>query len=198
MEARRTTPVTASALRYRGGVTLLSTDRLDLRLYEATDASSLERIYARPDVSRFLLDEPWNADDAERHVRERQMKTDLDGSTGALALVIEHQRTVVGDVQLWFTDRERRVAEIGWVLDPAHGGRGLASEAVSAVLRFAFDTAQVHRVTAQMDARNTASAQLAARVGMRSEAHFRQDWWSKGEWTDTLVFGMLATDFTTE
>lgn len=197
MEAGDATAVSAAALHYRGGVTTLSTDRLLLRPHDAADASPLQRIYGRPDVSRYLLDDPWSADDAARHVREREAKTDLDGSTGALALVIEQEHAVIGDVQLWYTDRERRVAEIGWVLDPAHGGRGLAAEAVSAVLRFAFDAARLHRVTAQMDARNTASAKLATRVGMLPEAHFRQDWWSKGEWTDTLVFGMLATDLTT-
>ena len=52
----------------------------------------------------------------------------------------------------------------------------------------------LHRVVAQMDARNEASARLAARIGMRHEAHLRQNWWSKDEWTDTAVFGMLATD----
>lgn len=111
-----------------------------------------------------------------------------------MALVVEHEGTPVGDVLLWLTDRERRVAEIGWVLDPDHGGRGVATEAVSAVLDRAFDVHRLHRVAAQMDARNTASAALARRVGMQQEAHMRQDWWSKGEWTDTLVFGMLATD----
>ena len=29
---------------------------------------------------------------------------------------------------------------------------------------------------------------------MRREAHHRQNWWSKGEWTDTLVYAMLASD----
>jgi aminoglycoside 6'-N-acetyltransferase len=29
---------------------------------------------------------------------------------------------------------------------------------------------------------------------MQHEAHLRQDWWSKGEWTDTVVYGMLASD----
>lgn len=45
-----------------------------------------------------------------------------------------------------------------------------------------------------MDARNTASARLAERVGMVQEAHFRKNWWSKGEWTDTLIFAQLADD----
>ena len=62
------------------------------------------------------------------------------------------------------------------------------------MLGLAFDHYGVHRVAAQMDARNLASARLARRVGMRQEAHLRQDWWIKGEWTDTLIFGMLSGD----
>ena len=153
-----------------------------------------QRVYGRPDVAWYLLDDPWTRQDAERHVATRVARTDLDGEDGALAVVVEHDGTPVGDVTLWFTDRDRRVAEIGWVLDPEHGGRGLASEAVAAVLHVAFARYGLHRVTAQTDARNTASAALAARVGMHREAHFRQDWWSKGGWTDTLVFAVLATD----
>ena len=45
-----------------------------------------------------------------------------------------------------------------------------------------------------MDARNSASAALARRVGFRLEAHHVQDWFSKGEWTDTLIFARLASE----
>jgi RimJ/RimL family protein N-acetyltransferase len=62
------------------------------------------------------------------------------------------------------------------------------------VLDLAFDHYRVHRVAAQMDGRNIASARLARNSGMRHEAHLRQNWWSKREWTDTVVFGMLASD----
>lgn len=121
-------------------------------------------------------------------------QTGLDGATASLALIIEYEGAPVGDVLLWLVDVEHRIAEIGWVLDPGYGGRGLAREAVAAVLDLAFDHYRLHRVAAQMDARNTASAALASAVGMRHEAHLRQDWWSKGEWTDTLVFGMVSAD----
>ncbi|MGI6877352.1 GNAT family N-acetyltransferase [Microbacterium sp. gxy059] len=172
----------------------LTTERLTLRAHAQGDAAWLMRVYGRADVARFLLEGPWEQGDAERRLAERMAKTDLDGDPAALALVIEHDGEPVGDVGLWLTDVERRVAEIGWVLDPDQSGRGYAREAVAEVLRVAFEHHRVHRVVAQMDARNTASAKLAAAVGMRQEAHLRQDWWSKGEWTDTLVFAMLAGD----
>lgn len=172
----------------------LATDRLQLRAHTPGDAAWLHRVYAQPDVARYLLDDPWDATRAAREAVARELKSDLDGGTNTLALVIERERTPIGDVLMWRTDTHPRIAEVGWVLDPAHAGQGFAREAVAEVLRVAFEHYGLHRVVAQMDARNSASARLATAVGMRREAHLRQDWWNKGEWTDTLVFGMLAED----
>jgi len=172
----------------------LVTDRLVLRLPAADDATALHRIYSRSEVARLLLDEPWTAADAQERAAARQRRTGLEGLSGALDVVITHGGRLIGDVTLWWTDRTCRVAEIGWVLDPAHSGRGLATEAVRAVLDLAFERYGAHRVAARMDARNVPSARLAERVGMGHEAHLRQDWWSKGEWTDTAIFAMLASD----
>ena len=172
----------------------LATERLRLRPHNADDAEWLHELYSRPDVARYLLDEPWTAEVTHDKLTERLAKTDIDGETGALALVIEHDGVPIGDVALWLTDHEHRQGEIGWVLDPAHGGQGFASEAVRAVLALGFDHYKLHRITAQMDARNSASAALARRVGLRLEAHHVQDWFSKGEWTDTLIFARLASE----
>lgn len=172
----------------------LATERLRLRPHNADDAEWLHELYSRPDVARYLLDEPWTAEVTHDKLTERLAKTDIDGETGALALVIEHDGVPIGDVALWLTDHEHRQGEIGWVLDPAHGGQGFASEAVQAVLALGFDHYRLHRITAQMDARNSASAALARRVGLRLEAHHVQDWFSKGEWTDTLIFARLASE----
>ena len=98
-------------------------------------------------------------------------------------------------MSVWRTEQERRTVEVGWTLDPAYGGNGYATEAVTAVLELAFEH-DVHRAVAQMDARNDTSARLATRVGMRQEAHFRRDFWSKGEWTDTVVFAVLGSERT--
>ncbi|MGJ3510034.1 GNAT family N-acetyltransferase [Enemella sp. A6] len=172
----------------------IRTERLSLRPHHEADVDSLYRIYSRPEVARYLLEEPWSEAEAAQKVRERLPRIDLDADAGALALVIEHDRTVIGDVALWFTDKEHRIAEIGWVLDPEYGGRGYAAEAVRALLDLAFDHYHLHRVVAQMDGRNAASARLAAKIGMHQEAHLRQDWWSKGEWTDTIIYAMLHSD----
>lgn len=180
----------------------LTTDRLRLRSYRETDAEAHLPIYSREDVSRFLLQDPWTAEMAETEIAKRLPRTGLETESRTLALVIEtadglyslEGSRVIGDIALWLEDGSDEKAEIGWLLDPAASGHGFATEAAIAVLNVAFDHYGLHRVFAQMDSRNTASAKLARRIGMREEAHLRKDWWSKGEWTDTLIFGMLASD----
>lgn len=172
----------------------LTTARLSLRLHRSKDAQWLHSVYSQPEVSRYLLQEPWTIQQTEDRLKTRMERTGLDGEAKALALIIERDAVPVGDVQIWLTDAERGVAEIGWVLDPTFSGHGYAREAVRAILAVAFDHYRLHRVVAQMDARNAASARLATGVGMQREAHFRQDWWNKGEWTDTLVHAILASD----
>lgn len=180
----------------------LTTDRLSLRAYRESDAEALLPIYSREDVARFLLCDPWTAEEAGTEISKRTPRTGLDTKSRALALIIETKdgldniegSVIIGDIALWHDGESAEKAEIGWVLNPAASGHGFASEAATAMLNVAFDHYGLHRVVAQMDARNTASAKLAARIGMRQEAHLRQDWWSKGEWTDTLIFGMLSSD----
>lgn len=171
---------------------IVRTERLRLRPYRSGDEAQLLEFYSDDDVCRYLLHGPWTADDAAKAVRERQDRRAL--ADGALNLVVELGEHVIGNVAAWFVNDTDHTVELGWVFSTSYSGRGYASEAVEALLNEVFALDRVHRATAQMDGRNTASARLAERVGMRREAHFREDWWSKGEWTDTLVFAVLRSD----
>ncbi len=63
------------------------------------------------------------------------------------------------------------------------------------LLRLGFDGLGMHRIIGRLDARNTGSANLLKRLGMRQEAHFVRNEFLKGEWTDEAVFAMLAEEW---
>ncbi len=63
------------------------------------------------------------------------------------------------------------------------------------MLRLGFDDLGLHRIIGRCDARNTASARLMERLGMRREAHFRENEWFKGEWGDELIYAMLDREW---
>lgn len=172
----------------------LATDRLTLRHCRNDDLPSLLAYYSDPTVARYLLHEPWTPEQAEREVAKLVERRTVGASGQALSLVVEGEGRVVGDISLVPTDDTLSQAEVGWVFHPDFGGKGYATEAVRAVIGIAFGHYEMHRVKAQLDPRNEASAQMCERLGMTKEAHLRQDWWSKGEWTDTAVYGLLATD----
>ena len=71
------------------------------------------------------------------------------------------------------------------------------SKVASGELALAFDHLGLHRVVARLDARNDPSARLAARLGMRQEAHFVSNEMFKGEWSDEIVYAMLAEEWPT-
>ena len=50
-------------------------------------------------------------------------------------------------------------------------------------------------IIARLDARNTASARVLEHLGMRREAHFVQNEFFKGEWSDELVYAMLNDEW---
>lgn len=172
----------------------IRTERLELRLLTEADVDWLVHVHAQPDVGRFIPAGPWTADIAEGEVAKRLSRRGFDTEEAAVSLVVTHDGEPVVDLVGWFTDREHRVAEIGWAADPAHAGKGFVTEAAAGLLDFAFGEGRMHRVAAQIDPRNTPSMRVAERLGMQLEGHLRANDWMRGEWCDTLVYGMLASD----
>jgi RimJ/RimL family protein N-acetyltransferase len=89
-------------------------------------------------------------------------------------------------------DPEHRQAEIGFMFDPAHQGRGYATEASRALVAHAFEHYGVHRVYGRLEPRNEASARVLEKLGMRREAHLIENEWVKGEWQSEAVYALLA------
>jgi RimJ/RimL family protein N-acetyltransferase len=81
------------------------------------------------------------------------------------------------------------------VLHPDHHGQGYGREAAVEVLRLGFEGLGLHRIIGRCDAHNHASARLLERLGMRREAHFRENEFFKGEWADEYVYALLANEW---
>ena len=99
--------------------------------------------------------------------------------------------------QLDVADQARDTqAELGWVLDPTHTGRGYATEAVRELLRCCFQDLGVRRVTANCFLANDTSLSLMERVGMRRELHaVRESLHRSARWLDTVGYAILVEEW---
>jgi RimJ/RimL family protein N-acetyltransferase len=81
------------------------------------------------------------------------------------------------------------------VFHPEHQGRGYATEASRRLLRIAFEDVGLHRVVGRLEARNTPSARVLEKLGMRREAHLVENEWVKGEWQSEVVLAILDREW---
>ncbi|WP_310717859.1 GNAT family N-acetyltransferase [Streptomyces lydicus] len=175
----------------------LRTARLDLRPVTEGDFTAIHAYQRLPEVCRYLYWGPLDEEGSRASVAAKAARTTLreSGDLLQLAVVVRETGTLVGDVTFVLTSREHRQGGIGYVFDPAHAGRGYATEASRALLELAFEQLRLHRVQAELDGRNTASARLLERLGMRREGHLRENEFLDGEWADEVIYAMLAREW---
>ena len=173
------------------------TERLLLRPFTQDDLDDVLAWDQRDDVHRYLYSWPRSRDEVREVLLIRMAMTGIDDTSESirLAVVVRESDRLVGDVSLQRTSLEHRQGEIGFVFHPDHHGRGYATEASRALLWIGFEGARLHRIVGRCDARNTGSARVMERLGMRREALLAENEFVKGEWTDELVYAMLAREW---
>ncbi|MGH9170062.1 MAG: GNAT family N-acetyltransferase [Acidimicrobiales bacterium] len=173
------------------------TPRLILRPFAPTDLAALKAIYEPPESSRYLYSEPFDEESALKGLARRLDVPEFDGDKQTLNLAAELKATgeVVGDLLFFYGSHVHRQGEIGYVYRPDAQGQGLATEALREVMKLGYEAAGAHRIVARCDARNAASIRVMTALGMRPEAHFRENEFVKGEWTDEIVYALLASEW---
>ncbi|GGP42666.1 GNAT family N-acetyltransferase [Saccharothrix coeruleofusca] len=171
----------------------LVTRRLVLRRFQDSDAEALAAYRSDPEVARYQgWDPPLPVRRAVEFVREL---ADLDpAAPGWFQYAVELRGELIGDIGVNLHENLQQ-AEIGYTFARAHQGRGYATEAVGRVLEHLFAERGLHRVAAECDARNERSARLLERLGFRLEGHRVASTLHRGEWTDDLLFGLLASEW---
>jgi RimJ/RimL family protein N-acetyltransferase len=175
----------------------IETERLVLRPFEERDLEALHKIYSDAEVVRWLYYEPRTLEET-RALLERKMAVDeftAEDQWISAAVVERESGQLVGDAVLHWVSIEHKTGEIGFSFDPDHQGRGYATEAARALLAFGFDGMGFHRVVGRLEARNTASARVLEKLGMRREALLVENEWVKGEWQSELVYAMLEHEW---
>ena len=85
---------------------------------------------------------------------------------------------------------------IGYIVDPAFGGRGFGSDLTRGLLAAAFDSLGLRRVTAACNADNPASVRALEKAGMRREQHGVEDsWHAELGWVDGYQYALLQREW---
>jgi RimJ/RimL family protein N-acetyltransferase len=173
----------------------IETERLRLRPFAEGDLDALYEIHSDPGVARYLYEDVRTREEVRELLARKQRDTGGAREGDRLSVAAELRATgeLVGDLSLACASEEHCQGELGFIVHPAHHGRGYATEGARPLL--GLDTFGFHRVIGRLEARNGGSARVLEKLGMRREAHLVENEWVKQEWQSELVYALLAREW---
>jgi ribosomal-protein-alanine N-acetyltransferase len=145
----------------------LATARLALRPATPADLTALHAIFTDARVRRWLFDDRIVSEAAAREIIDASTASFAGRGFGQWTIREEGADPVIGCAGLFSADGVE--IEILYAVDPAHWGKGYATEAARAVLDHGFLTLALPRIAARADTPNRESIRLMERLGMRFE-----------------------------
>lgn len=173
----------------------LETKRLVLRRMLVSDCYDMFEYARLPEVTEHLTWSPHaNLDYTKEYLAHLSHHYRL-GDFYDWALILKEENKMIGTCGFTRFHFPHDSAEVGYVINPGYRGRGIAPEALAAVLAFGFETVGLHRIEAKFVAENEASRRVMEKVGMRFEGIAREGMKIKERYRDVGTCAILAADF---
>ena len=175
----------------------IRTERLILRPPRRSDAEAAYQRRSLPEVSRYQdWEMPYTRERAEKSMaRTATMDGPVVGEGWTITVVdADAPERIVGDLAValrW----GGRSGFFGYTFHPDHWGRGYATEAAQALVRYLFTDVGVSRIESSLHPDNPPSARVLEACGLTFEGLTRQSFWVGDECSDDMLYGMTYSDW---
>jgi RimJ/RimL family protein N-acetyltransferase len=172
----------------------LSSERLVLREFLATDAPDVHVYASDPEVVRYTDWGPTTnlAETQERVVAKAVRGVEAD-DVYSWAVTVRGEDRVIGSAEVRIESRDHQRAEFGYVFAREVWGRGLATETALLLRDTAFGPFGLHRLYATCHPDNAASVRVLKKAGLQLEGRLRDHLWVRGAWRDSLLFAAISS-----
>jgi ribosomal-protein-alanine N-acetyltransferase len=175
---------------------ILTTRRLHLREFDKDDWPAVLAYQSKPLYLRYYKYAERTTEDVVKFVQMfLDQQQEMPRLNYQLAVVHAEKGRLIGTCGIRRRAARAHKADIGYELDPDFWGRGYATEAARAIVRFGFDELGLHRIWSWCIADNLASARVLERLGMCREGRLRENEYFKDRWWDTLLYGILEHEW---
>jgi [ribosomal protein S5]-alanine N-acetyltransferase len=175
---------------------LIRTDRLLLRSFAFADAPDVQRLAGAHEIADTTISvpHPYRLSDAIEWI-DKQPRDFAAGRAVRFAIRLLPKEMLIGAIELHDIDREHAQAELGYWIDKQRWGKGYATEAGTAVVRYGFEALALNRIYAHHLVRNPASGEVLRKLGMRHEGVLRQRVRKWGRYEDVVLCAVLRREF---
>lgn len=175
---------------YRTEKPVLETERILLRTLKIEDVPSLREWMPDKSLYRYWGKNPGKTDKNPELLFETQEKPTKSFHWG---IIDKADKKAIGGVWIYLIENDR-MAKAAFRISGKYQGRGYASEALCAALRFCFTQTELQRIWSDVDTRNAASCRVLEKCGFTQEGLIRQGK-MVSTWCDYYLYGVLKEDF---
>lgn len=177
--------------------TMLETERLILKEISPDDLDCIHALHSIPETDRYnTLGIPQSLQQTETLLTEWLAEQNkMPRSFSRFSIFLKDTGTFIGLTGLNIRPPKYRSSEIWYKFDIAYWKMGYATETVRRILKYGFETLNLHRMEAGCDVDNKGSIAVLEKVGMTREGRKRKSLPIRGEWHDSFSYAILEEDF---
>ena len=172
----------------------LTTRDFQLRPSVITDVESMFAMLSDQESMKFWSDPPISTLDEAVAVLMKDLDSDARGDSMCWAVTQKGQDEMIGKCILFQFSQQNQRAEIGYLLNRKYWRQGGMNQALGAMIDFAFNTLNLHRIEADVDVENIPSLALLEKLGFEREGLFRDRWRVYDEWQDSVMLALINND----
>nr|WP_294947830.1 GNAT family N-acetyltransferase [uncultured Mucilaginibacter sp.] len=172
---------------------VINTPRLTMRALNLTDAEAAFAMRSNPEVMKYIDRPP--AKSIDEAISWINLIHDLhQKNEGVLwVLSLHNSDDMIGSIGIWQIDKINQRAEIGYMLNTQHQGKGYMQEALIEAIKYAFEGIGLHSIEANVNPGNQASIKLLERTGFVREAYFKENYYYDGKFLDSAIYSLITT-----
>jgi ribosomal-protein-alanine N-acetyltransferase len=173
----------------------LTANGLYLRTITEKDCDAFFEIFSDAQTLEYWSDGPIKKRDEAHELVRQEIKNARSENCINWGIALPDTDFLIGKFTLFNFHAQNRRAEVGYVLNRAHWGKGYMTCVMERVLEFAFTELSLHRLEADTDPHNEASLGLLQKFGFKREGYFRERWYVHEKWLDSVMLGLLKKEY---
>lgn len=172
---------------------ILESSRLRLRLVRQSDTENAFRILSNASIMKYY-GTPAHKDIEQTRKNYIEMMIGRFGYRDAASFVVTYKDNddYIGHVTASQFDRDFKFADLAYIIDPEHWGKGIATEAVGRVVEFLIQDLKIHKIRAGLYSENIGSKRVLEKLGFKQEGYCKDNAIIDGEYVDEYLMAFIG------
>ena len=175
---------------------VIESERLIIRDYNFEDLPVIHELVKPLEIYQYQQWGPNSEEDTENYIKMCiSQQSEKPRMSFELCIVSKEDNKIVGAIGIRVRSGASKKSDLGYWIRHDLWGRGFATEATKAIIKFGFEELGMNRIWATASPENIASLKVLEKAGMQLEGSMRDDMFVRGEFRDSTLMAILKKDY---